>query len=49
MLELKRQIHDKFKKEPKNVNKGYFISHILQNNIANNNYPDFIMAIGDDT
>ena len=34
--------------KPKNVNKGYFISHIIQNEFLNSKYVDFVMAIGDD-
>lgn len=35
--------------KPKNINKGYFISKILRNYINKGIYPDFIMAMGDDT
>ena len=34
--------------KPKNVNKGYFISHILQQEINSGVEPDFVFAIGDD-
>ena len=35
--------------KPRNVNKGYFLSHILKNEFIESTKPDFIMAIGDDT
>ena len=35
--------------KPRNVNKGYFISHILKQEFLKSNLPDFILAIGDDT
>ena len=35
--------------KPKNINKGFFISQILLKNLENNDIPDFIFAIGDDT
>lgn len=34
--------------KPKNVNKGYFISHIIQKEFLNGKTPDFVLAIGDD-
>lgn len=35
--------------KPRNVNKGYFLSHVLKNEFMESNAPDFILAIGDDT
>lgn len=35
--------------KPRNVNKGYFLSHIIKNEFIDGNGPDFIFAIGDDT
>jgi len=35
--------------KPRNVNKGYFISHILNNEFLESTLPDFILTIGDDT
>jgi len=35
--------------KPKNINKGFFISQILLKNLENNDCPDFIFSIGDDT
>lgn len=34
--------------KPKNVNKGYFISHIIKEEFINKKEPDFIFALGDD-
>ena len=34
--------------KPKNVNKGYFISHILRKEINDRREPDFVFSIGDD-
>lgn len=35
--------------KPRNVNKGYFVSHILKNEFLESTPPDFILTIGDDT
>jgi len=35
--------------KPRNVNKGYFLSHILKNEFIESTKPDFIITIGDDT
>lgn len=35
--------------KPRNVNKGYFISHIIKNEFLESTLPDFILTIGDDT
>jgi trehalose 6-phosphate synthase/phosphatase len=36
--------------KPRNVNKGFFVSHIIKNEFKERNcIPDFIFAIGDDT
>jgi len=35
--------------KPRNVNKGYFVSHILKKEFLESTPPDFIMTIGDDT
>lgn len=35
--------------EPRNINKGYFISHVIKNEFTEGNGPDFIFAIGDET
>lgn len=35
--------------KPKNVNKGYFVSHILQKLYYEGREPDFVLAIGGDT
>ena len=34
--------------KPKNVNKGYFISHIIKQQFVEKFDPDFILAVGDD-
>jgi trehalose 6-phosphate synthase/phosphatase len=34
--------------KPKNVNKGYFISHIIKQEFVDKLDPDFILALGDD-
>ncbi len=35
--------------KPRNVNKGYFVSHVLKNQFMESSPPDFILTIGDDT
>lgn len=34
--------------KPRNINKGYFISNIIQREFQEGNEPDFVLAIGDD-
>ena len=34
--------------KPRNLNKGYFISHILEQDVKNGVKPEFIFAVGDD-
>jgi trehalose 6-phosphate synthase/phosphatase len=34
--------------KPKNVNKGYFVSHIIKHEFINKQEPDFIFSVGDD-
>ncbi len=35
--------------KPRNVNKGYFVAHVLKNEFIESIPPDFILTIGDDT